>query len=117
MAFTASSSRSRLRRAYNQELADIISMVKHAAKGVDIEDPKERARKAMESFMQDKAFTSEQEKWLAMIAQSLETKIILDKEDFKLTPFSRYGGEHKANEVFEGKLQEILDEINEAVLA
>lgn len=107
----------RLRKAYNKELADIISMVKHAAKGVNIEDPKERAHRAVEAFRQGKAFTSAQEKWLDMIEDSLVTRIILDKDDFKTTPFSRYGGEHKANEVFEGKLQEILDEINEAVLA
>jgi type I restriction enzyme R subunit len=110
-------SENRLRKAYNQELADIISMVKHAARGVDIEDPKERAQRAMKFFMMGKAFTPEQEKWLAMIEESLETRIILDRDDFRTTPFSRYGGEHKANEVFEGKLQEILDEINEAVLA
>jgi type I restriction enzyme R subunit len=107
----------RLRKAYNRELADIISMVKHAAKGVDIEEPKERARKAVEAFSLGKEFTPEQEKWLEMIEDCLVNRIILDKNDFKIPPFSRYGGEHRANEVFDGKLEEILEEINQAVLA
>ncbi|MDO9538363.1 MAG: type I restriction-modification enzyme R subunit C-terminal domain-containing protein, partial [Thermoplasmata archaeon] len=107
----------RLKKAYNRELADIISMVKHAARGIDIENPEERAHRAVEAFKEGKVFSGEQEKWLDMIEACLVNRIILDKDDFKIPPFSRYGGEHRANEVFDGKLEEILEEINQAVLA
>ena len=106
-----------LQKAYNREMADILSMVKHVAKGIDIEDPEERAQNAIAIFRSGKTFNEEQEKWLSLIEDTLVKRIILDIEDFKDYPFSNIGGEKRANQIFDGKLEEILEEINEAVLA
>jgi len=107
----------RLRKAYNKELADILSLVKHAVRGIDIEDPTERAQKAVASYKEGKTFTPEQEAWLGMIEQTLASRIILEPKDFDTFPFSRKGGILKARVVFEGHLDEVIADINEKVLA
>ena len=57
-------------------------------------------------------FTPEQEKWLELIRAHLIENLVVDEADFRLIPFSRHGGWNKANKVFDGKLKEMLEEIN-----
>jgi len=42
----------------------------------------------------------------------LAENLVVEKEDFSLIPFSRYGGWTKASSVFRGKLEKLLSEIN-----
>lgn len=97
-----------LRRAYHRELADIISVVRHAALKEPLLDAPERVDRALLRIREGKTFTPEQEKWLELIRDHL----VVEEADFKLIPFSRHGGWNKANKVFDGKLKEVLEEIN-----
>ena len=101
-----------LRRAYQRELADIISMVRHAALNEPLLDAPERVDKALQRFREGKNFTPEQEKWLELIRAHLIENLVVDEADFRLIPFSRHGGWNKANKVFDGKLRDVLEEIN-----
>ena len=101
-----------LRRAYQRELADIISMVRHAALNEPLLDAPERVDRALQRFREGKTFTPEQEKWLELIRAHLIENLVVEEADFKLIPFSRHGGWNKANKVFDGKLKEVLEEIN-----
>jgi type I restriction enzyme R subunit len=101
-----------LRRAYHRELADIISMVRHAALNEPLLDASERVDRALLRFREGKTFTAEQERWLELIRAHLIENLVVDEADFRLIPFSRHGGWNKANTVFDGKLKQVLEEIN-----
>ena len=67
----------------------------------------------------DRAFTVEQEKWLDLIRRHLLDNLLMEKEDVDYLPiFTREGTSWgKLNDIFNGKLEAIIDEINEAIAA
>ena len=104
---------------YHKALVDIISMVKHAAKE---ESPlltaEERVQRVFENITKETTFTVQQQKWLERIKEHLVQNLSISSEDFDLLPiFSRDGGWAKANSIFEGKLQDFIRAINEAIAA
>ena len=108
-----------LRRAYNRELADIISIIRHAATGGELLTTEQRVNKALMKVKADRAFTEEQEKWLALIRTHLIENLLMEKEDVDYLPiFTREGTSwDKLNKIFGGELETIIHEINEAVAA
>jgi len=104
---------------YHKPLADIISMIKHAAQNqAPIMTAKERVWMAMEKVTEGKTFTEEQTKWLEYIADHLVGNLTVDAFDLDNLPvFTRHGGLTKAKKVFQGHLEELLSEINLAVAA
>ena len=111
-------SESNLRRAYNKELADIISIIKHAAKGEEFLTAETRVQKAFEKVKGGRHFTGDQEKWLDLIKTHMVANLLLEKDDFDFSPiFARSGLDYnKLNRVFDGDLEKIINELNEAVL-
>ena len=106
----------RLRRAYNHDLADIISMVKHAARGEPLLSAEERVRRAMATVRAGRSFTPEQEKWLDLIANHLVENLAIDQEDFNLITFTREGASWgRVNRDFRGELEALLVQINAAM--
>ena len=105
-----------LRRAYKNELADIISLIRHAARGDSLLSTEERVNQAMAKVREGRQFTPEQEKWLQYIHDHLLSELVIEEPDFRLIPFSRHGGWDKANEVFEGKLAPLLETIDLAMM-
>jgi len=108
-----------LRRAYNKELADIISIIRHAATGGELLTIEQRVNKALMKVKSDRAFTEEQEKWMALIRTHLIENLLMEKEDVEDLPiFTREGTSWgKLNKVFGGELETIIHEINEAIAA
>lgn len=108
----------RIRQPYVKELADIISLIREAVLEDD-SSPDERAYEAINTIRQqigDK-LTPEQEKWLEMIRNYLPTNLIISREDFRSPPFSRMGGWSKADRTFDGQLENVLNTINEVMIA
>ena len=106
----------RLRQAYQYELADIISLVKHAGEGNPLLSAEERVNRALAKVTADKVLTMEQEKWLDLIRAQLIENLAIDREDFELITFSRAGGSWgRINRDFGGQLEIFLSEINQAV--
>jgi type I restriction enzyme R subunit len=104
---------------YDKALADIISMVKHAARN---EEPlltaAERVDRAMAGILASREFTTEQRQWLDRIREHLAENLWIDKEDFEFAPvLSRAGGWKPADRTFEGKLESLLKTLNEAIAA
>jgi len=64
-----------------------------------------------------RTFTPEQEGWLELIQAHLAENLVIEKADFRTIPFSRRGAWGRANEAFEGRLEELLNQINEAMAA
>lgn len=105
-----------LRRAYHNELADIVSIIRHAAKGEELLSAEQRVDRAMFKVKEGRKFRPEQEQWLQYIRDHLVRNLVVDEPDFKFIPFSRHGGWEKANLVFDGKLAPLLETINVAMV-
>ena len=107
------------RLVYHKVLADIISMVKHAARAEEpIYSAEERVDRALERVTADKTFTEEQMKWLGYIREHLLENLTIDLEDFEHIPiFERHGGKVKADKVFDNKLGTLIADINYAIAA
>lgn len=106
----------RLRQAYHHELADIISLVKHAGEGEPLVSAEERVDRAMERITANKVLTMEQEKWLDLIHAHLIENLAIEQEDFNLLTFTRAGANWaRVNRDFGGRLEDWLAEINRAI--
>jgi type I restriction enzyme R subunit len=104
---------------YDKALADIISMVKHAA---DDENPllsaEERVDAAFKRVTDGKEFTDEQKQWLERIRAHLIQNLAIDEHDFDMFPiFERAGGRGRAEKVFAGQLPQLIQQLNEAIAA
>jgi len=108
-----------LRRAYSQELADIISIIRYAAKGGELLTAERRVDKALMKVKSDRSFTEEQNRWLELIRRHLIDNLLMEKEDLETLPiFTREGASWgKLNRIFSGQLETIIHEINKAIAA
>lgn len=104
---------------HNKALADIISIVKRAARAEEpIYTATERVDKAIASVMVGKSFTEEQLKWLGYIREHLIQNLTIEIDDFEYAPiFERVGGKGKAKKVFLDGLEALIEEINAAIAA
>lgn len=108
----------RLRRAYQKELADIISLVKHAARGEPLISARERVSRAMACVKEGREFTPKQEHWLELIERHLIENMAIAREDFSLLLFSQVGATWgRVNKDFGGELNQLLVSINSAMAA
>jgi type I restriction enzyme R subunit len=106
-----------LRRAYNEELADIISLIRHAVKGGELLTAERRVDRALMKVRSDRSFTPEQERWLALIRTHLIENLLLERDDFETLPiFTREGASWgKLNRIFGDQFGTIVQEINQAI--
>jgi len=106
-------------RCYHKALADIISMVKHAARETEqLLTGEERAALAIQRVTQDLYLTSEQHRWLDWIRAHLAVNLSIEKSDFDAVPvLQNHGGWGQANRVFQGQLEGLILKLNEAVAA
>ena len=103
----------RLRRAYQHELADLISIVKHAAKGEPLLSAEERVDHALNRLRASHPFTEQQEHWLNLIRNHLVENLAIEKQDFDLINFTHAGGTWgRVDRDFNGSLSDVLTEIN-----
>jgi type I restriction enzyme R subunit len=104
---------------YHKNLVDIISMVKHAARN---EEPlltaSERVELAFARITDERHFTAEQKKWLDRVRAHLVVSLCIDREDFEIVPVLHdAGGWRPADRAFEGRLEGLLYELNQAIAA
>lgn len=106
-------------RVHQKDLADIISMLKHAAnKQSQLLTANERVERAMFKITNGKEFNAEQNRWLSLIHQHLLETLTLNETDFEFMPiFDRVGGKGKAKKVFGAQFQSLIKEINTAIAA
>ena len=100
-------------------LADIISMVKHAANQQSpLLNAAERVERAFKGIIASDSFNKEQLKWLERIRIHLQENLSIDQEDFESQPvFADYGGWGNASKVFQGRLPVLIKQINGAIAA
>jgi type I restriction enzyme R subunit len=104
---------------YDKALADIISMVKHAARDAEpLLTAEERMTRAMERITVGREFTAQQREWLDRIRAHLIENLSIDRDDFEEAPvLTRAGGWTAADRVFGGELEDLVESLNEAIAA
>ncbi|HKW86294.1 MAG TPA: type I restriction-modification enzyme R subunit C-terminal domain-containing protein, partial [Nitrospiraceae bacterium] len=104
---------------YHKNLVDIISMVKHAASDQEpLLTAPERVERAFARITAGRQFTAEQQKWLERIRAHLAVNLSIDRKDFDSMPgLHDPGGWKPADRAFDGRLLELLHQINEALAA
>ncbi|MFB6144772.1 MAG: type I restriction-modification enzyme R subunit C-terminal domain-containing protein [Candidatus Nanohaloarchaea archaeon] len=104
-------------------LTDIISLVKFATGQEDElkpfeEEVEERYREWLEMHKsQGDEFTDEQLEWLDEIKEHIATSGEIEKEELQNVPFNQKGGLVKAHKIFGEKLDTIIQELNEELVA
>lgn len=104
---------------HHKDLADILSMVKHAVRE---EEPlltaAERVDRALAALMAGKSFNEEQKAWLGYLREHLVANLSLDPEDFDLAPaLETHGGLSRARKVFGAQLDTLIQDLNAACAA
>jgi type I restriction enzyme R subunit len=109
--FTEANLQRAFHAAHHKALVDIISMVKRAAVETSpLLTSEERVNQAVDS--------EAQAKWVEYIRQHLVQNLSIDREDFEAIPvLSDHGGWGRANRAFEGQLAELIQELNEELVA
>lgn len=106
-----------LRKAYKYPLADIISMIKHAAKEEPLISGKERVDLAVAKVIDGKTLTPQQQEWLVLIKKHLVENLTIEPADFDSMPiFTNYGGSfNRINKDFDNNLMMYISQINSAM--
>ncbi len=103
----------RLRKAYQHNLADLISIVKHAAQGAPLLSAEERVNRALNHLRAGREFSPIQERWLDLIRNHLVENLAIDRQDFDLITFTHAGATWgRVERDFDGRLPEVLAAIN-----
>lgn len=112
-----------LRRAHERvnrkALADLISMIKHAANEQEpLLTASERVAKAIEEMRAFHTFTPDQEKWLGLIGEHLKENLSISEEDLDFQPvFAQRGGLSRARKLFGKELQPLIERLNYTLVA
>jgi type I restriction enzyme, R subunit len=104
-----------LRRAYGNNLADIIGMIRSALSDEPLLTTKERVQKAIKIISIGRTFSDREKQWLELIANHLEYNLLIEQRHFAYIPFSGRGGWKKANQDFNNQLENILTKVNEVM--
>lgn len=112
-----------LQRAYqlsrNKALVDIISMIKRTASDSSpLLTAEERVDAAITRVTAGRELTEEQAKWMDRIRQHMVQNLSIEPEDFDDIPLlADRGGWGRANRTFNERLGELLDQLNEEIVA
>lgn len=95
--------------------ASIIGFIRQATLGDALVPYEERVDKAMKKILVSQNWTPPQRKWLERIGKQLKVETIVDREALDQGEFKSQGGFVRLNKAFNGQLEEILVQINEAL--
>lgn len=117
--FTETNLERAFRAKYRKALVDIISMVKRAAiDGSLLLTAEERVTAAVAKVSEGRPLSDDQQQWLGYIEQHLIENLSIDRDDFDLIPvLSSHGGWGRANQIFDRHLPELLEQLNEELVA
>ncbi|MDH5671160.1 MAG: type I restriction-modification system endonuclease [Myxococcales bacterium] len=113
-------SETRLRSAWraqtNEDIAaSIVGYIRQAALGDPLRPYDERVQVAMKKILASQPWTAPQRKWLERIGKQLTQETVVDREVLDRGQFAAQGGFERLNKVFDGRLEQILGDVNEAL--
>ena len=105
-----------IKAATNTEIAaSIIGFIRRYALGDPLVPYKTRVDNALAKIVQNHQFTDPQREWLDRIALQMKAEVVVDRQSLDSGQFKHVGGFKRLNKIFEGRLEHILEEMNEAL--
>jgi type I restriction enzyme R subunit len=95
--------------------ASIIGFIRKAALGDALVPYAERVDKALVKIGASRAWTPIQKRWLTRIGKQLKVEEVVDREAFDRGQFKDDGGFARIDKDFEGRLDEVLGDLREAI--
>jgi type I restriction enzyme R subunit len=103
----------------NQEIAArIVGYIRQAALGDPLIPFEQRVDRALQTMLSSRAWTNPQRQWLQKIAAQTKANLLVDRAalDEPTLIFKREGGGFpRLNKLFEGQLQQVLTQFNDAL--
>lgn len=94
--------------------ADIISIIRKQVMGIPLQNHAERIHLAVDKLKQAHSFSKTELNWLSRIEMYLINESVLDRDAIdKDTRFMNEGGCKRMNKVFGGKLDALINELND----
>jgi type I restriction enzyme R subunit len=113
-SFTEATLRAAYRDAKNQDIAaGLIGFVRQAALGDALEPWSVRVDRALARLRERQKWTQPQRQWLERIGQVVKEMGVADESLLNEGRFADQGGAKRLNKVFDGKLADLLGDINE----
>jgi len=114
--YTEPNLRTAWREWKNEDItADIISFVRRQALGDPLVSHEDRICQAMKKVYTLEKWTKIQRQWLERIEKQLIAETVFERKDFDKGAFKAHGGFARLNKIFQGNLNTVLDEINNAL--
>jgi len=103
-------------KARNADIAaHILGFVRQAALGDPLVPYETRVQNAVDRSINSRSWTPEQRQWLKRIGNALKEHPVADRETLAAPAFQHFGGWSRSNQAFDGELESVLGDINEAV--
>ena len=113
-SFDESTLRVAWKKTTNHDIAArLIGHIRRAALGDALLPFEQRVDNALHKIQQQKDWSEEQLSWLDRLASSLKEQVAIDDDTFKTGNYKRRGGKHQVDRVFDGKLNQVLEQFNE----
>ncbi len=115
--------KSKVRGSAGTTLTNLVSLIRYALELDDELRPyPDLVAERFDAWLAEQAavgrnFTPEQLRWLSLIRDHVAASLGITPDDFKYSPFAQHGGLGKVYQVFGDDLNEILDELNEVLVA
>lgn len=112
-----------MRGGGGKQLTDIVSVVRYALHQDETLAPyAEAVNERFAAWLGDqqahgRLFTAEQMRWLELIRDHVAASMAITADDFEYTPFNEEGGIGKVYQVFGDKFNQLLEELNQALVA
>lgn len=113
--YTHTSLRTAWRDTTNVEIAaSIIGFIRQRALGCPLTPYTERVDRALHKILAKRAWTAPQRNWLDRIAKQMKQETVVDREALDRGQFKSDGGFNRLNKIFEGQMEAILGDLQEA---
>jgi type I restriction enzyme R subunit len=100
----------------NHEIAaTIIGFIRRQALGSPLVPYEERVKSAMTRLLASRPWNAPQRKWLERIGKQLLAETIVDRQSLDSGEFKQQGGFVRLDKLFDGKLAQVLDDLNETL--
>jgi type I restriction enzyme R subunit len=95
--------------------ASIIGFIRKAALGDALVPYADRVDKALVKILASRAWNPLQKRWLTRIGKQLKVEEVVDRDAMDRGQFKDDGGADRADKAFEGRLEEVLGDLREAI--
>jgi type I restriction enzyme R subunit len=108
--------RSAWRATTNQDIAaSIMGYIRQAALGDPLRPYDQRVQAAVKQLLARQSWTAPQRQWLERIGKQLTQETVVDRDALDHGQFATQGGFARLNKVFDGKLDQILGDLSDAI--